>query len=59
MKKPFKIKFAPSDKIDSFAYELINLIEKKNGISMDDYPKDDLLYIWKVAEFVKKKLKQN
>ena len=39
--------------------KLVSLIEEKFGISMKGYPDDDLLYIWKVADFVKKKLKEN
>ena len=38
---------------------LLKKIEKVFGISMANYPKEEALYIWKVAEFVKKKLDQN
>ena len=39
--------------------KLIKKVEEVYGISMIDYPKEDLLYIWQVAEFVKRKLTQN
>ncbi len=34
-------------------------VENKYKISMADYPKGEQLYVWKVAEFVKRKLKES
>lgn len=34
-------------------------VESKYRISMESYPKDEPLYVWKVAEFVKKKLRES
>ena len=34
-------------------------IESKYRISMEGYPKDEPLYVWKVAAFVKSKLKES
>lgn len=38
---------------------LISGIERIFGISMVGYPRSELLYVWEVAAFVKKKLAQN
>lgn len=35
----------------------LDKVECKYKISMEDYPKSEPLYVWKVAEFVKKKLR--
>lgn len=38
---------------------LIGKVEEEYKISMEDYPKSEHLYVWKVAEFVKRKLKES
>lgn len=87
-----KITFAPCDKIDDFAHELIknvfgikgalmtnesplfdfvdfgsDIAEKKilakvgnkYKVSMENYPKNEPLYVWRVARFVQSKLRES
>lgn len=37
----------------------LSKVENEYKISMKDYPKGEPLYVWKVAEFVKKKLRES
>ena len=38
---------------------LLGKVENKFKISMEDYPKDKPLYVWRVTEFVKRKLRES
>lgn len=37
----------------------LDKVERKYNISMENYPKGEPLFVWKVAEFVKKKLRES
>lgn len=90
--KKMKFEFAPRDKIDDFAHELIKevfaiegalmtnestlddfesfgvqksresllaKVERKYKISLENYPQNEPLYVWKVARLVKTRLKES
>ena len=38
---------------------MIKMVENKCNVSLEDFPKNSPLYVWKVAEFVKRKLRDS